>query len=156
MPSIRFLLPILPLLLPLSLSAADTDPSCRGCGAGKLMLQCDVYVARQGDLSRQPLCERYARIVDIDGASAKASWYYLLAGKPAEALRAADRAIELGQSFAYEYAAFARLLLGQEGKAEAAMRTFLTKVPDPSYVRRDLKSLKRVYPKVPFGKLLDK
>ena len=137
-----------------ALQAADLNVSCRGCAAGKLMLQCDVYVARAGKLEKQPLCEEYAKIVDIDGASAKAAWYYLLAGKPGKALNAAERALEIGQSYANEYAAYALLLLGKKEEAQKTMKAFATKVGGEGYLQKDLDSLKRIYPEVDFRGLL--
>ena len=136
-----------------ALQAADLNVSCRGCAAGKLMLQCDVYVAEAGHREKRSLCEKYAEIVDIDGASAKAAWYYLLAGKPEKALKAANRALKIGQNYAYEYAAYALLLLGKKEEARKAMKTFITKVGKlggESYFQKDFKTIKRLYPEVDF------
>ncbi len=143
---------ILMALMFSSLQAADRNVSCRGCAAGKLMLQCDVYVARQGDLSKRSYCEEYARVVDLDGASAKAAWYYLLADKPEEALQAAEKALRVGQDFAREYVAYALLMLGREQEAAEAMKKFLGKAGDP-YWKRDEGILRKLYPKYDFSGL---
>ena len=137
-----------------AMQAADLNVSCRSCAAGKLMLQCDFYVAKEGKLEKQPLCEEYAKFVDIDGASAKAAWYYLLAGKPGKALDAAERALKIGQNYAYEYAAYALLLVGRKEEAQKAMKAFISKVGGDDYLQRDLDTLKRIYPEVDFRGLL--
>ncbi|WP_456429267.1 hypothetical protein [Nitratifractor sp.] len=135
-----------------ALQATDLNVSCRGCAAGKLMVQCDIYVLRQGDLTKRNYCEEYAKIVDLDGASAKAAWYYLLAGKPEQALNAAQRALRIGQDFAGEYAAYALLLLGRKQEAREAMKRFSRKAAG-SYWKKDEAILRKLYPKLDFSRL---
>jgi len=132
---------------------AEVDPSCRGCASGKLMLQCDYYVVKQGKMEMRSACEKYAEIVDVDGASAKAAWYYLLAGKPDKAQSAAKRAVDLGQVYANEYLAYALLVKGGEDEAKAVMKKFRNGVEQRSFVKRDIEALAKLYPDVDFGKL---
>ena len=143
----------LPLLFGAVLLYAEIDPSCRGCGSGKLMLQCDYYVVKQGKMEMRSACEKYAEIVDVDGASAKAAWYYLLAGKVEKALDAATRAVEVGQVYANEYMAYALLIGGRESEAKAAMKKFRSGVQQNSFVKRDIEALAKLYSDVDFGKL---
>ncbi len=144
---------LLPLLIGTLSLHAEIDPSCRGCGSGKLMLQCDYYVVKQGRMEMRSACEEYAKIVDVDGASAKAAWYYLLAGKPDKAQSAAKRAVDLGQVFANEYLAYALLVKGREDEAKAVMKKFRNGVEQRSFVKRDIEALAKLYPDVDFGKL---
>lgn len=126
---------------------------CHGCSAGKLMLQCDYYVARKGDLSHRDDCAAYAEAVDVDGASAKAAWYYLLAGRPHQALDAARRALAVGQTFAAGYAAQAEMVLGYPRRALHFMAQFHEKVKDDTYFKKELITLRRLYPTVDFDRL---
>ena len=142
------------LAVPLTLSSANSVDGCRGCSAGRQMVQCDYYVGRRGEAEKQPLCEAYARYIDVDGMSAKAAWYYLLAGKPEEALKAAERALKIGQNFAGEYAAFALLIRGKKKEARKAMADFVSKVGKPDYLEKDIAVLQRLYPDVVFRELL--
>ena len=144
---------LVPLLMSIASFGAERAPACRGCASGKLMLQCDYYVVKQGDRSKRSSCEEYARIVDVDGASAKAAWYYLLAGSVDQALDAANRAVDIGQAFANEYAAYALLILHREQEAIAAMQRFHEAVHEKSFVQRDVETLKTFYPDVDFTKL---
>ncbi len=137
------------LMLSLPLFAADA--SCKGCGAGKLMLQCDYYVARQGDLSKRHFCEEYAQIVDVDGASAKAAWYYLLGGKPEKALDAAMRAYDQGQTFAAGYVAQALSVLGRGEEAKRYIEPFRKVVKERSYFTKEVNTLKKLYPDADFS-----
>jgi len=143
----------LPLLLGAVSLSAEVDPSCRGCASGKLMLQCDYYVVKQGKMEMRSACEEYAKIVDVDGASAKAAWYYLLAGKVDKALDAAERAIKIGHVYANEYLAYALLVRGKENEAKSAMEKFRSGVQQNSFVKRDIEALTKLYPGVDFGKL---
>jgi hypothetical protein len=140
-------------VLTLSLSAFAADASCKGCGAGKLMLQCDYYVARQGDLSKRHFCGEYARIVDVDGASAKAAWYYLLGGEPQKALDAALRAFDQGQTFAAGYVAQALAVLGRGDEAKNYMERFREVVEERDYFDKEVETLQRVYPNADFSSL---
>lgn len=144
---------ILPLLLTLLSPAAGIDPLCSGCASGKLMLKCDQYVVKQGKMEMRSTCEKYAEIVDVDGASAKAAWYYLLAGKADKAESAAKRAVDLGQVYANEYLACALLIKGREDEAKAAMKLFRRGVEQHSFVKRDIEALAKLYPDIDFGKL---
>ena len=141
------------LLLAMFSQLIAADASCRGCGAGKLMLQCDIYVARQGDLSRQHVCEEYAKIVDIDGASAKAAWYYLLAGKPERVVDAAQRALHQGQTFAAGYLAEAYAIFGKHEEAKKYMERFRTLKQQGSYIEKEIKTLRKIYPSADFSAL---
>ena len=140
---------VVALMLSLPLFAADA--SCKGCGAGKLMLQCDYYVARQGDLSKRHFCEEYAQIVDVDGASAKAAWYYLLGGKPEKALDAAMRAYDQGQTFAAGYVAQALSVLGRGEEAKRYIEPFRKVVKERSYFAKEVNTLKKLYPDADFS-----
>ena len=146
---------LLPLLTGMLSLHAEVDPSCRGCASGKLMLQCDHYVVKQGKMEMRSACEKYAEIVNVDGASAKAAWYYLLADKVDKARDAAKRAIELGQVYANEYMAYALLIQGREEEAKRAMQLFRKGVKQNSFFRTDIKTLQKFYPKVDFGVLAD-
>jgi hypothetical protein len=132
----------------------QSGASCKGCGAGKLMLQCDYYVVRKGDLSKRGYCAEYAKIVDIDGASAKAAWYWLLAGEPQKAYDAATKAYRQGQTFAAGYAAQALTILGDVAEAKRYAGIFMQNVPDRAYFDKELNVLKRLYPKVGFEEVL--
>jgi tetratricopeptide (TPR) repeat protein len=126
----------------------------KGCGCGaKLLLQCDYYVLRKGDLSKREACEKYAESVDIDGASAKAAWYYLAAGKPEKALKAARKAISVGHRFAEGYAAQALAIMGDKPGAEAAFARFRQAVPDHGYFADEVAVLRRLYPDADFSTL---
>jgi tetratricopeptide (TPR) repeat protein len=144
---------LLPLILGVTTFAMASTSNCRGCASGKLMLQCDYYVVKQGDMTKRSTCEEYAGIVDVDGASAKAAWYYLLAGNVDKALDAAERAIGIGHAFANEYAAYALLIQGKEREAAAAMKCFREAVHEKSFVKRDIETLKKFYPSIDFSKL---
>ena len=142
---------LLPLLIGTLSLYAQIDPSCRGCASGKLMLQCDYYAVKQGKMEMRSACEKYAEIVNVDGASAKAAWYYLLAGSVDKAYDAAKRAIDLGQVYANEYMAYALLIEGKEEEAKRAMRLFRQGVKQNSFFRTDIKVLQKFYPEVDFG-----
>ena len=139
----------------LALGGADHDSrdTAKGCSACKLLLSCEYYVARKHDLSRRNLCEEYAKNVDIDGSRAKAAWYWLLAGKPQKARASAKRAMEQGQSFAAAYAAMASAILGETGEALEEWKKFRESVPQREYVRKELETVKALYPKVDFSGL---
>jgi len=139
--------------LAVGLWASGEPHGCRGCSAGKLMLRCDYYVAKLGDLSQRDSCADYARVVDIDGASAKAAWYWLLAGEPQKALDAARRAVEQGQTFAAGYAAQALTILGRDQEASAYLGRFRAAVASRDYFSRELRTLARLYPDIDFRKL---
>ncbi|WP_300368960.1 hypothetical protein [Hydrogenimonas sp.] len=139
------------ILAVLPLQVFALDPSCKGCGAGKLMLQCDYYVAKQGDMSRQHLCEEYAKIVDIDGASAKAAWYYLLAGKPQKAFDAAIKALKQGQTFAAGYAAQAMTIMDNPEKAKQYLSQFTNGVEERDYFEKEVSTLRKIYPSIDFS-----
>ena len=141
------------IFLSLFLHAAD-ETSCKGCAAGKLMLQCDYYVAKKGIMEKKHFCEAYAKIVDIDGAYAKAAWYYLLGENPAKALESAKRAISQGQVYANEYAAYALIILSKTDEAVSAMHRFRENIKEHGFVKRDISALQKVYPSVPFEKLM--
>ncbi|NPA28950.1 MAG: hypothetical protein GXO33_02055 [Epsilonproteobacteria bacterium] len=128
---------------------------CKGCSAGKLMLQCDYYVARQGDLGRRDFCREYAKVVDIDGASAKAAWYYLLAGDADKAYDAARRATAIGQHYAAGYAAMALALKGERDEARRQMKKALEVLGRSDYFGRELTVLSRLYPAVAWRELAD-
>jgi hypothetical protein len=130
-----------------TLGIAQTPPvHCTGCAVGKEKVQCDYYVARQADRSRQALCLRYAEYVDIDGAYPKAAWYYLLAGEPKRALQAADRGLAQGQVYAREYRAFALWLEGDQKEARKELRRFFRQITPHDYFEKDLATLRRLYP----------
>ncbi|WP_457597357.1 hypothetical protein [Hydrogenimonas sp.] len=137
-----------------SLVFAADGPQCRGCAAGKLMLQCDYYVVRGGDLAKRHFCEEYAKVVDIDGASAKAAWYWLLAGKPEKALDAAKRAMAAGQTFAAGYAAQASVMLKKPREAKSYLEKFRAIGTDRSYFRDEVAKLRRLYPNYEWEVLL--
>ena len=144
--------PLLILFVTVSIFA-DSNISCRGCAAGKSMLQCDYYVAKKGEKDKRHFCEIYAKVVDIDGASAKAAWYYLLAGKPHKALSAADKALQIGQHYAQEYRAFALWILKKPKEARQALEAFRRKGGGGEYLLRDLRTLERLYPEIDFTPL---
>jgi len=137
---------LIPVFLPLMLVAQSGGPSCKGCAAGKLMLQCDYYVVRQGDVGKRHFCADYAKIVDIDGASAKAAWYWLLAGEPEKAFDAALRAYNQGQTFAAGYAAQALAVMGNADEAKKFLNKFLSAVRDRSYFEKEVATLEKLYP----------
>jgi hypothetical protein len=127
-------------------NAQTPQVHCVGCAVGKEKLQCDYYVARQADRSRQSLCRRYADYVNIDGAYPKAAWYYLLAGEPKRALQAADRGIDQKQAYAREYRALALWLEGDREAARKELRRFFRQVTPHDYFEKDLATLRRLYP----------
>ncbi len=139
---------IFTLIIPLAAFCSAQTPRahCVGCSVGKEKLQCDYYVARQADRSRQSFCLRYADYVNIDGAFPKAAWYYLLAGKPKRALEAADRGIAQKQEYAREYRALALWLLGHSDEARNELRSFFRTVTSHDYFDKDLETLRRLYP----------
>ncbi|WP_456451449.1 hypothetical protein [Hydrogenimonas sp.] len=141
----------LALAWPLLLPAEHLEPSCKGCGAGKLMLQCDYYVARKGDLAKRHFCAEYAKIVDIDGASAKAAWYWLLAGEPDKAFDAALRAMKVGHDFAAGYAAQALVALGNAEEAKRYMARFRRTVKERGYFKKEVSTLSKLYPDKDFS-----
>ncbi|WP_042203758.1 hypothetical protein [Nitratifractor salsuginis] len=112
---------------------------------------CDYHVGKLHNRSYQPSCLDYARYVDIDGAHAKAAWYYLLGNRPDMALRAARKALGEGQSYAAEYAWFALVI---EGKAEETAKLMKHHLPTIRAIgkgfTRDLDLMKTLYPKVGF------
>ena len=136
-----------------TVTAWSADVSCKGCAAGKLMLQCDYYVARGGDLSKRHYCEAYAKVVNLDGASAKAAWYYLLAGRPDAAYDAAKRAMDTGQHFAALYAALAEAMAGRKEAAAQLYKRFIEWVPDHGYARDRIATLAKLYPDADFSPL---
>ncbi len=130
------------------------EPECSGCDAGKLMLQCDYYVVKKEDLSKTDFCRKYADAVDNDGAHAKASWYYLLGGKPEEALRSALEAIDEGQIYAAQYAAEASLIFDEFKAAKMYMKMLREKRVDLPSLKKDLELLKKIYPDTNFDPLM--
>ena len=134
------------------LALPDAMAGC-GCGKGKSMLQCDYYVARLGDKSRQGVCEAYAKVVDTDGAFAQAAWYYLLAGQPEKARRAARRALKQGQTYAAGYLAEALVVLGKSEEARRYRDIFEKTVPKHAYFAKEIGILKKLYPDIDFSAL---
>jgi len=132
-------------------SLFGADASCRGCGAGKLMLQCDYYVVRRGETDKRHFCVEYAQIVDVDGASAKAAWYYLLGGAPEKALDAAKRALDQGQTFAAGYVAEALSALGKSEEAKSYAERFRKVVKKREYFVKEVETLKKLYPDADFS-----
>ncbi|BDY12453.1 hypothetical protein [Hydrogenimonas cancrithermarum] len=128
---------------------------CKGCSVGKLMLQCDYYVKRQGDLTKQHYCKAYAESVDIDGARAKAAWYFLLAGEPKKALASAKNALKHGHDFAAEYAALASAVLGDSRGAKRYISYFLERVKNGDYVKEDIGVLRKIYGSADFSSLTE-
>jgi hypothetical protein len=142
----RKLFPVF-LLLFVSASSAEIRAACSGCSIGKEKLQCDYYVAQRGDKSRQKECRIYAEYVDIDGAYPKAAWYYLLAGDPEKALEAVRKGLEQGREYGREFLAIALWISGKREEARRELATFRRKVPDHAYLKRDLETIGRLYPK---------
>jgi hypothetical protein len=135
-----------------SILAADpASRSCPTCSAVKSSMLCDYHVGKRHDRSYQPSCLAYARYVDIDGAHAKAAWYYLLGNRPDLALSAARHALAEGQSYAADYAWFA---LAIEGKAEEAVTLLKRYLPTFRAIGKgftqDLLLMKTLYPKARF------
>lgn len=135
------------------LPASENIAQCRGCAAGKLMLRCDYYFVKQGKAESRSACLDYAKVVDLDGANAKAAWYYLLGGEPEKAEKSSRRAVELGQVFANEYLAYALLILGKENAAKDAMKRFSEGVKHNGFAIRDRKILEKIYPDLDFRAL---
>jgi hypothetical protein len=135
-------------------AAAEFQASCSGCSFGKEKVRCDYYVVKKGDRSRSGECRIYAEYVDIDGSYPKAAWYYLLAGDPAKARAAALKGLKQGQGYGREYLAFALWLEKREQEARTQLRRFFQEIPEHHYFRKDLETLKRLYPDAGFGKLL--
>ncbi len=135
-------------------AAAAEESGCSGCGAGKLMLQCDYYVVKNGDLDKTDLCREYADAVDNDGAHAKAARYYLLGREPQKALRAALRAIEEGQTYAAQYAAEASLIFNEFKAAGKYMSMLKKSGIEPWSLEKDLLALKKIYPDTDFDTLM--
>ena len=134
-------------------AGGESEDAAKGCSACKMLLSCDYYVAHKHDLGKRNLCEAYAQSVDIDGSRAKAAWYWLLAGKPQKALDSAKRAMEQGQRFAAAYAAMAAAILGKTGEMLEEWKKFRESVLEREYVRRELETLKALYPGVDFSAL---
>ena len=133
---------------------AGVQPRCSGCSIGKEKLQCDYYVERKADRAHQKECLTYAKYVDIDGAYPKAAWYYLLAGAFPRAEASARKALKQGQAYGGEYLAVALWAQGKRAEAKKAMKRFLRDVPQHEYLKKDLESLKRLYPKMGIEALL--
>jgi len=117
------------------------------------MLQCDYYVVRKGEMDKRHFCIEYAKVVDIDGASAKAAWYWLLGGEPRKAFDSALKAYHQGQRFAAGYAAQALAVVDNPEEARKYMEMFEKSVAERSYFDKELKILGRLYPAVDFGVL---
>ncbi|WP_292656679.1 hypothetical protein [Nitratifractor sp.] len=143
MRSVVFLL----LLLPLALSAQKPDTAeCQSCAVNKKMIRCDYYVAGKAVKEKQSECENYARYLDRDGTHANAAWYYLLAGHPNEALRAARKAMAEGQTYAAEYAVFALRILGQGTDADRLQQQYADLIRKAGRFEQDRKILAKLYP----------
>jgi len=127
-----------------------------GCDSCKSMIECDYYVARNGDTSRRESCLEYARNIDIDGASGRASWYYLLGGDTKKALESADRAIKTGQHYAGEYAVMALLIEGEREKADRYLSKYGNAIGYGGALDKDIPSMKRLYPGVDFSPLIQR
>lgn len=135
------------MMLFVGAEAGAIQAKCAGCSIGKEKLQCDYYVERKGDLSRQKTCLAYAKHVDIDGAYPKAAWYYLLAGEFAKAEASARKALTQGQAYGGEYLAISLWAQGKEKAARKVLNRFLREVPRHDYLGKDLKTMEMLYPK---------
>jgi len=136
------------LLLPPSLSAQKPSAAeCQSCAVNKKMIRCDYYVARKAVKEKQGECEIYARYLDRDGTRARAAWYYLLAGRPAEALTAARQAMDAGHDYAVEYAIFALWILKKDSKAERLLKEHADLLRSVGYFEEDRRILAKLYPK---------
>jgi hypothetical protein len=112
---------------------------------------CDYHVAKCHDRSYQASCLDYAHYVDIDGAHAKAAWYYLLGGQPERALKAARKALAQGQSYAAEYAWLALMIQGKRQEADRVMKRYRpTLYAMPKAFDQDLMLTKILYPQIKF------
>ena len=148
MPEMRSVLLFL-LLSPLALLAqTPKSEGCQSCAVNKKMIRCDYYVARRGLKEKRSECESYARYLDHDGTHANAAWYYLLAGRPEEALTAARKAMEAGQAYAAEYAIFALRILEREPEAQKLLKRYADLIRTVGRFEQDRRILTRLYPKI--------
>ncbi len=129
------------------------EHECSGCGTSKLMVQCDYYVVRRGDLSKSGFCENYAKALDAPGTHAKAAWYYLLGQKPQMAQRSAIAAIEEGQIYAAEYAAEASVIFHEYKAAKKYMKMLPKDFLKSAGFKKDLEILGNIYPDVDFSRI---
>ena len=125
-----------------------------GCGKScKSMIQCDYYVAKKGDASKQKICADYAENSDIDGAHATAAWFYLLGGKPEKARLSALQALKQGQSYAAGYLVEALVILGRTEEAKKYKKIFERSVKKRDYFKKEIEMLERLYPRADFSAL---
>ena len=130
-----------------------SESTLSACSTCKTMVGCDYYVAKKGDIGKRALCAEYAESIDMDGSSARAAWYWLLAGESAKALSSAKRAVETGQSYAAGYAAMALLLQGQRESALDLLRRYRKEISFGGGWIKELDILQRLYPDVGFSQL---
>ena len=112
---------------------------------------CDYHVAKRHDRSYQKSCLDYAHYVDIDGAHAKAAWYYLLGGQAEQALKAARKALAQGQNYAAEYAWLALMIQGERQEAGRVMKRYRSTLDAMAKAfDQDLTLIKVLYPHIKF------
>ncbi|NPA56993.1 MAG: hypothetical protein GXO19_04575 [Epsilonproteobacteria bacterium] len=113
-------------------------------------MRCDFYVARQGDRSRVESCREYADYLHKTQVYGKAAWYYLLSLQPEKALESAQKAVKMGEGYAYEYMGDAYLILGKREKAEEAYRKFSQSVGNTHFfTSKSFPILERLYTQFP-------
>ena len=132
------------LILPLLLFGADKN--CTKCTLNKAQMKCDYYLVRKTDRSKAKECRFYADYLYKTKVYGKASWYYLLALQPKEAIDAAKEAIKQHEEYAYEYLGDAYLILGDIKRAKESYRKFKEHGGDINFfISKDFAVLERLY-----------
>jgi len=131
-------------ILPLFLLANDTN--CTKCSLNKSEMQCNYYVAKMADSSKAKYCKEYADYLNLTKVYGKAAWYYLLSLEPQNAIQAAQKAVEMGENYAYEYIADAYLIKGDKAKAKEYYKKFKENVGNVNFfIERNFKVLDKIY-----------
>ncbi len=137
----KFLLVLLPLLL-----FAGGEKRCSKCALNKSEIRCNYYVAKKGDVSKISYCKEYADYLNSSKVYGKASWYYLLSKEPDLALKAAEKAVKMGESYAYEYMGEVYLIKGDDKKAKEFFKKFKNRVRSiDSFTENNFKILEKLY-----------
>ncbi len=123
------------------------DPACNDCSVSKEYAKCTFYVEKKGDLNWQSSCLVFARSIEVGSNFGRASWYYLVGGDFDNAIKAGNRAVEVGELYAVEYVAQAYVLKGDMESAKKYFRKIDTSADENRLLlKKHLEILRRVYP----------
>lgn len=109
--------------------------------------KCNYFVAKKGDLSRQPSCIMIANSVLKAHSYRRASWYYLLGGDLGRAFDVATIGMDKSDYFLAETLAQIYMIRGDTKNAKKYFKLFIENVDiDVGFVGEHFDILGRVYP----------